>query len=218
MGLLLYVFIMGNEISHKRYCCRKSRKFERLATVQDNRAADLPIAQRALWSCVNHPPKEKSQDTATGMQNKDGGRESDIASSSLPVAQIIVRSTELQDLGEAQPSAEHSEDTENKPTTTMSPDRQTCAPTQERPAAVQQAKGDTGVTTTDLPLQTTIETGARDAEDEVTDQATVASNSAVCRRPSHKLCKPTPLCRWLKRLKSPAEKAKVKPDAITSQE
>ena len=178
--------------------------------MQENRAVDLPIAQTALravlWSRVNHPPKEKSQDTATGMQNKDVGRESEIASSSLPVARIMVRTTELQDLGEAQPSAEQSEETENKPTTMMSPDRQTCAPAQERPATAQQADGDTGVTT-DLPLQTAIETGATDADDVVTDQATVESNSVVRKRPSDKLCKPSPLCRWLKKLKSPTEEA-----------
>ncbi|KAK4809372.1 hypothetical protein QYF61_008924 [Mycteria americana] len=212
---------MGNEISHKRYCCRKSRKFERPATVQENTVVDLPVAQTALgavlWSIVNHPPKEKSQDTATGMKNKDVGRESEITSSSLPVAQIMVRTTELQDLGEAQPSAEQSEETENKPATMMSPDRQTCAPTQERPATAQQAEGDTGVTT-DLPLQTAMETGARDVEDVVTDQATVESNSVVRERPTDKLCKPSPLCRWLRKLRSPEEKAKVRPDAITSQE
>lgn len=212
---------MGNEISHKRYCCRKSRKFEKPVALQDNTAVDLPIAQTVLgavlWSSVNHPPKDKSQDTAAGMQNKDMGRESEMASSSLHVVRIMVRTTELQDLGEAQPSAEQSEGTENKPATTMGPDRQTSAPTQERPATAQQAEGDAGATT-DLPLQTTTETGARDAGDVVTDQVTVESNSAVCKRPSDKLCKPSPLCRWLKKLKSPAEKAKVKPDAITSQE
>lgn len=211
---------MGNEISHKRYCCRRSGKSERPTTVQENTAVDLPVAQTALgavlWSSVNHPPKEKSQDTATGMQNKDVGRESEIASSFLPVAQIMVRTTKLQDLGEAQPSTEQSEETENKPTTT-SPDRQTCTPTQERPESAQPAEGDTGVTT-DLPLQTAVEAGAGDAEDVVTDQATVESNSAVRKRPSHKLCKPSPLCRWLKKLKSSAEKAKVEPDAVTSQE
>ena len=211
---------MGNEVSHKRSCCRKSMKFERPATVQENRAVDLPIAETALgavlWSSVNHPPKEESQDTATGMKNKDRGRRSEIASSSLPVAQITVRTTELQDLGEARPSAEQFEENENKPTTTTSPDRQTCAPTQERPATAQQAERDTELTT-DLPLQTATETGARDAEDVVTDQATVESNS-IRKRLSDKLCKPSPLCRWLKKLRSPAEKVKEKPDAITSQE
>lgn len=213
--------IMGNEISHKRYCHRKSRKFEKLVTLQENAAVDLPIAQTvpgaALRSSVNHPPKDKSQDTAAGMQNKDIGRESEMASSSPHVVRIMGRTTELHDLGEAQPSAEQSEDAENKPATTMGPDRQTNAPTQERPATAQQAEGDAGATT-GLPLQITTETGARDAGDVVTDQATVESNSAVCKRPSDKLCKPSPLCRWLKKLKSPAEKAKVKPDAITSQE
>lgn len=195
---------------------------ERLGTVQDNTAADLPTAPAALgavlWSCVNHPPKEKSEDAAAGMQNKDVVKESEEASCSLPVAQIMVRSTELQDLGEAQPSTEQSEEPENKPAATVSPDRQTCAPTQDRPAAAQQAGGDTGVATTDLPLQSSVETRARGTEDAVTDQATVEGNSVVRRRPRAKLCRPSPLCRWLKRLKSPAEKAKVKPDETTSQE
>lgn len=213
---------MGNEISHKRYCCRKSTKFERLVTAQENTVADLPVAQRALgavlWSSVNPPPNEKPQDTATGMQNQAVGRGSEIASSSLPVAQITVRTTELQNLGEVQLSAEQAEETENKPTTTMTPDRQTCAPTQERPAMAQQADGDTGVTS-DLPLQSTTETGARDAEDVLMEQAAATSDSAlVRRRPSAKLRKPSPLCRWLKKLKSPAEKAEGKPDAIPSQE
>lgn len=212
---------MGNEISHKSYCCRKSRNFERPATEQKNTAVDLPVARTALeavlWSSEDRPPEEKPQDIATGMQNKDVGRESEIASSSLPVAQIRVRATELQDLGETQPCTEQSEEAENKLTATMSPDRQTCAPIQERSATVQRDKGDAGVTT-DLPLQTAIETGARDAEDVVADQATVESNSAACKRPSDKLCKPSPLCRWLKKLKSSAEKPKVKADASTSQE
>ncbi|CAM9824555.1 unnamed protein product [Bubo scandiacus] len=211
---------MGNEISHKRYCYRESRKSERPASVQENTTVDLPIAQTTLgavlWSSVNDPQKEKSQDATPGKQNEDVGREREIASSSLSVAQITVRTRELQDLGEAQPSAEQPE-TENKPTTMMSPDRQTCAPTQERPVIAQQAEGDTGVTT-DLPLQTAKETGARNAEGVVTDQAAEEGNSATRRRLSDRLRKSSPLCRWLKKLKPPAEAAKAKPNAITSQE
>lgn len=207
---------MGNEISHERYCCGESGKFERLTTEQRTPAADPPTARAApgavLWSSENHPPEEKSQDTATGTQNEDVGRENEISSSSLPVAQIMVRTTELQDLGQSQPSAEQPEQTENEPVT-LSPDTQTCAPAQESPAAAQQAEGATGLTITDLPLQTP--TGAGDAEDAVTEQATAEITSVARRRTR---CKPSPVCRWLKKLRSPAEKAQVKPKANTSKE
>ncbi|OPJ68140.1 hypothetical protein AV530_013669 [Patagioenas fasciata monilis] len=206
---------MGNEISHQRYCRGESGNFERLTTEQRTPVADPPVAQAApgavLWSSENHPPEEKSQDAVTGMQNEDVERENEIASSSLPVAQIMVRITELQDLGEIQPSAEQSE-TENKPVT-PSPDTQTCAPAQESPAAAQQAEGATGLITVDLPLQTP--TGAGDAEDAVTEQAAVEIASVARRRTR---CKPSPVCRWLKKLRSPAEKAQVKPKANTSKE
>ncbi|XP_025927516.1 uncharacterized protein LOC112968940 [Apteryx rowi] len=227
VGLLLCISIMGNEISHKRWCFGNCKNSERQEAEQGSTEADPPMAQKApmalLWNSVNHPPEEKPPDTAAGTQNKDTGRESEKASSSLqhvqkPVVRIMVQTTQLQDSAEAQPSAELSQETENKVATLLSPDRQTHAPTRERPATAEPAVGDTRVTKAYLPLRAAAETGARDAQDTATDQATAASNSLVCKRPSDKLCKHSPLCRWLKKLKSSAEKSKAKPDAITSQE
>lgn len=214
MGLLLHNLIMGNEISHKKYCCGTPGP----AAEQSHPALDLPAAQSTpgavLRSSASCPAKERSQITATGVQDKEVGRESEIASCSQPAAQVMERTTELQDLGEAQACAEQAEETANKPATTVTTDRQTCAPAQERPATAQRAEGDRGVMTTDFSLQAATKEGARDGEDGVTDQARMERNSVVSKR----LCKPSPLCRWLKKLKSPAGKAQVKPNATNSQE
>lgn len=197
---------MGNEISQERYC-RRSGKPERQATEQEKAEADLSTAQKSLLGSSENPLlKEKSQDAAVGMQNKD--KESETASSSLQhtqksVSQTAVQSTELQDHGETQPFVQEPQEAETEPAV-MSPDMWTC-PTQERAATAQPAAGDAGVTKTDLALQAAGEVGDGEAEDVVINQAAVEKHS-VCKRPSRKLCKPSPLCRWLKKLKSSAEK------------
>lgn len=202
MELLLHNLIMGNEISHKKYCCG----------TPGPAAEQSPVTSAAVLRCSGScPVKERSRIAATGMQDKDVGRESEIASCSQPAAQVMERTTELQDLGEAQACAE---ETAHKPATMVTPDLQTCAPAQERPAIAQQAEGDIGVMTTDLSVQAATEEGARDEGVVVTDQARMERSSMVSKR----LCKPSPLCRWLKKLKSPAGKAQVKPDATNSQE
>lgn len=194
---------MGNEISHKRYCCRKSRNFKRQATEQGNAEGDIPVAPKALGAVLrSNLPKEKSQDNVKRTQNED--IENEIASSlehlQKSVEQIAVQTTELQDLGEIQP---YTEETETKPATTMSPDT-LCALTQGRAATLQPASGDTGVTKPDVHLQAAVETEARDVKEVVTAQAPVEGNSVVCKRPRGKMCKPSPFCRWLKKLKPSA--------------
>lgn len=194
---------MGNKISHKRYCCRKFRSFKRQATEQGNAAGDLPVAQKALGAVLQSSlPKEKSQDNATRTQNED--IENEIASSleylQKSVEQIAVQTTELQDLDEIQP---YTEETETKPATMVSPDI-VCAPAEGRAAMPQPASGDVGITKPDVHLQAAVETEARDVKDVVTAQAPVEGNSVVRKRPRGKMCKPSPLCRWLKKLKSSA--------------
>lgn len=193
---------MGNKISRKRYCCRKSKSFKRQATEQGNTEGDLPVAQKALGAVLQSSlPKEKSQDNATRTQNED--IENEIASSleylQKSVEQIAVQTAELQDLGEIQP---YTEETETKPATMVSPDT-VCAPAEGRAAMPQPASGDVGVTKPDVHLQAAVETGARDVKDVVTAQAPAEGN-LVRKRPRGKMCKPSPLCRWLKKLKSSA--------------
>lgn len=196
---------MGNEISHERYC-RRSGKPERQEAEQEKAEADLSTAQKPLPGSSENPlPEEKSQDAAVGMQNEDP--ESETALSSLQhmqksVLQIAVQSTELQDRGETQPLVQEPEETETEPAV-VSPDMLMCVPTQERAATAQPAVGETK---TDLALQAAGEVGDREAEDVVINQAAVEKHSVVHKRPSGKLCKPSPLCRWLKKLKSSAEK------------
>lgn len=210
---------MGNEVSHKRYCWAKSRQFEKLATVQENTGADLSVAQAALGaeprSSVEHPPKEKLQDT--GMQDQDTGKAAETASSSLPVAQVMVRTAELQALGEAQPSAEQSEEPGDQSSTPVSLDTQACAPAQGSPATALQTAGDAG-SAPGLPLQTATGTGAEGAADVVIEQTALRSSSALRKKPRDKLYKPSPLCRWLKQLRSSAENTEVKSEASASQE
>lgn len=109
---------------------------------------------------------------------------------------------EQQDRGETQPFVQEPEETETEPAV-VSPDMLMCVPTQERAATAQPAVGETK---TDLALQAAGEVGDREAEDVVINQAAVEKHSVVHKRPSGKLCKPSPLCRWLKKLKSSAEK------------
>lgn len=205
---MLYTLIMGNEISHERYC-RRSGKPERQAAEQEKAEGDLSTAQESLLgSSENLLLKEKSQDAAVEVQNKD--KESEPASSSLQhmqksVPQTAVQSVELQDHGETQPSVQEPQEAESEPAT-VSPDMLKCAATQERAATAQPAAGGAGVTNTDLALQAAGEVGDGEAEDVVINQAAVEKHSAVCKRPSRRLCKPSPLCRWLKKLKSSAEK------------
>lgn len=191
-GLLLYALTMGNDIGHERYCCGESGKLERRATEQKTPAAHGPIAQAAPGAVPcgeNGLAEEKSRDAATGTRNEDVGRENGTASRSLPVAQAVVRTAE---------------ETQNEPVSPRA-DRRTRAPARGGPAAAQQGEGAAGLTTTDLA-------GAGGAASE---PATAGSTSAAPGRPR---CKPSPVCRWLKKLRSPPEKAQVKPEAITSKE
>ncbi|KAJ7413421.1 hypothetical protein BTVI_43594 [Pitangus sulphuratus] len=191
---------MGNEVSHEGYGCRMSRRLKRLPAEQKPTAPDVPLAQPAVGAVlggrVTHPGREKPQDAAPGMQREDPGGESGTASCSLPEAQRVGRSTELQEFGEAG----------NQPPE-VNPDGQTA---QEGPAAAHQGEGDPEVTTMELPLQPAEEMGA--------EQGAGKSSSVVLRKPSKRVCRPSPLCRWLKKLESPAGKPEVKPGGVTGQE
>ncbi|XP_015739279.1 uncharacterized protein LOC107324099 [Coturnix japonica] len=197
---------MGNNISHESYC-RRSGKPEKQAAEQEKAEADPSTAQESLLGSSENPlPKEKSLDAAVGMQNK----ETETASSSLQcmqdsVPQAAVQSMEMEDHGETQPPVQEPEVTETEPAI-MTSDMLMCALTQEGAATAQPAAGDAEVTKTDLALQAAGEVGDKEAEDVVTNQAAVEKHSSVYKRSSGRLCKPSPLCRWLKKLKSSAEK------------
>lgn len=77
------------------------------------------------------------------------------------------------------------------------------------------AGGDTEVTRRDIPVQPAVEMGAGALQ---TKQGMVKSSSGLHRRASSRVCRASPLCRWLKKLKTPAEKPQGKPGAGTSQE
>lgn len=217
-GFALHTSVMGNEISHRRYSCRKFRRFERLRSEERTSVSDMsdvPMAQPArdggFWGSVTHPENEEPQGAAAGLSSKEQGRKREMASCCPPVAQGMVRSTELQEPGEAQPPAGQAEEAGDNPPT-INPDGKLCAPTQERPARAEPAEGHTEVTKRDFPLQPAVEMGAGEVE---AAQGTVRSSSGLHKSPNTRM---SPICRWLKRLKPPAEKPKPKPGAVSSQE
>lgn len=172
--------------------------YERLPAVPDVPTAQ-PAQSEGFGGNMSHPENEKPQGAAAELHSQEQGRKREMASCSPPVDQGMVRSTELQELGEAgdDPSA-------------INPDGKT----QERATRAEAAGGHTAVTTQDLPLQPAVEMGAGGD----TEQGTVKSSSGLHRRPNTRVCRASPLCRWLRKLKAPAEKPKAKPGTATSQE
>lgn len=197
---------MGNEISHRRYWCRRFRRFERLPAEERTDVSDVPTAQPAQggrsWSSGSPPENEKLQGAAAGLYRKEKGRKKEMASCSPPVAQGMRRSSELLQIGEAG---------DNPPATNPA------GKTQGRAAGAEAAGGHPEVTTRGSPLQPAVTVGAGEVQSK---QGTVRSSSGSQQRASTRVsrarqCK---LCRWLQHLKTSREKPKAKAGAVSSQE
>lgn len=186
---------MGNELSHRRYC-RRFRRFERLPAEEGTAVPDVPdvpTAQPAQGegSGGSGSPPEKKELPAAGQ-----GRSRAMALCSSHVAWAVLRGSGLQEAGDDLPAT--------------NPDGKTPALSQGRAEA---AGGHTEVTTGDLPVQPAVGMAEEDAK-----QGTVKSSSGSHRRASSTQCRASPLCRWLRNLRSPAGKPKAKPGAASSQE
>lgn len=190
---------MGNDISHRRYWCRKFRRFERLPAEEKTDVPDVPTAQPAqggsFWSSVSPSEKEKPQGAAAGLHSKEQGRKRKEKTLHSPsVVQGMVRNSELQQLQDTE---------ENLPA--MNPAGKT--PTWGR------AGGHTGVTTRASPLHAAVELEAAEI------QPRLGSSSGAQHRASSRLdrARQCRICRWLGSLKTPEGNPKAKPGAASSQ-
>lgn len=198
----LHSLAMGNELSHRRYC-RRFRRFERLPAEEGPAVPhvpdvpDVPRAQPAqgegFWGSGSPPEKEEARGAAAGR-----GRKRAMALFCHSGSQGMLRSSELQEAGRDPPA--------------LNPDGKTPALSQGR---AEPAGGHTEGTTGDFPLQPALEMGAGEEESK---QGTVKSSSGSHKRASTRQCRASPLCRWLRNLRSPAEKPAAKPGAASSQE
>lgn len=187
---------MGNEISHTRNRCRR---FERLPAEERTDVPDVPAVPRAqpaqpgeFWGSESHPENETTLSDAAGMDSKEQERKREMASCSPPGLLAVVRSSELLvATGDNPPAAN---------------------PGGEAQGA---AGGHAEVPRRELPVQPAVEIGDGVLQ---TKQGPVKISSGLHRRPSSRVCRASPLCRWLKKLQTPAEKPQGKPGAGTSQE